>query len=56
MFDLIGTPKMMVKAYTDAGFKDLFKEIPVLLNPENYTLNYEIEFGKDQAPGSSGSD
>lgn len=56
MFDLVGNPKMMVKAYTDSGFKDLFKEIPVLLNPENYTLNYEIEFAKDQAPGTSGSD
>jgi LysM repeat protein len=56
MFDLIGKPKMIIHAYSDPTFRDKVDEFAVLLNPENYSLNYEIQFQDNQAPGTSGSE
>lgn len=56
MFDLIGKPKMIIHAYSDPTFRDKLDEFAVLLNPESYSLNYEIQFKDNQAPGTSGSE
>ncbi len=59
MFDLIGTPKMIIRAYNQPSFAksdQVGDDYSVLLNPENYSLNYDIEFEENQAPGTSGSD
>ena len=52
--DLIGTPKMMIRSFSDPTFNQMEDEFTVMLNPENYTLNYEVQFAKNQTPGSSG--
>ena len=52
--DLIGNPKMKIYSYSDPTFNQLEDEFTVLLNPENYTLNYEVQFAGSQSPGSSG--
>lgn len=52
--DLIGRPKMQIFAYSDPTFNQKVDEFTVLLNPENYTLNYEVKFAENQTPGTSG--
>ena len=52
--DLIGTPKMKIHAYSDPTFNQKVDEFTVLLNPGNYTLNYEVKFAENQTPGTSG--
>ena len=59
MFDLIGTPKMIIRAYNKPSFDrrdQVDKDYPVLLNPESYTLNYDVQFEGNQSPGSSGNE
>lgn len=49
--------KMQILAYSSAGYEDSKKvedgEFFVMVNPESYAINYEIEYGEDQAPGTS---
>ena len=49
--------KMQILAFTSAGYEDSKKvadgEFFVAVNPESYAINYEIEYGEDQAPGTS---
>lgn len=52
--DLIGSPKMKIYAYSDPTFNQKVDEFTVLLNPGNYTLNYEVQFAENQTPGTSG--
>lgn len=52
--DFIGSPKMKIYAYSDPAFNEKVDEFKVLLNPENYTLNYEVQFAGNQTPGTSG--
>ena len=52
--DLIGTPKMKILAFLDPTFNAKDDEFMVMLNPGNYTLNYEVKFAENQTPGTSG--
>ena len=49
--------KMQIIAFSSAGYEDSKKvddgEFFVAVNPETYAITYEIEYGKDQAPGTS---
>lgn len=49
--------KMRIVAYKKANYKESEKvqegEFTVKVNPETYTLDFEIEYDEDQAPGTS---
>jgi len=49
--------KMQIIAFTGADYENSQKigdgEFFVAVNPETYSLNYEIDYGEDQAPGTS---
>ncbi len=49
--------KMQLIAFSSAGYEDSNivddGEFFVAVNPENYSVNLEIEYGEDQAPGTS---
>lgn len=54
--NLIGTPKMKITAYSDSGFSQKSGEMFVQINPNTYTLNYEIQYAGTQTPGTSGQE
>jgi len=56
MIPNLGHPKMRIVAYNNEAMRPNHKEgeFIALLNPESYTLNYEVEYGDNQAAGTSG--
>jgi len=53
---LVGQPKMKIMAYSDNNFSEKVDELFVQLNPESYTLDYEVRFANSQTTGSSGQE
>ena len=51
-----GLEKMKIVAYEDARYENEISggTYNVQVNPDSYTFNYKIEYGMQQAPGSSG--
>lgn len=56
IFNLNGTPKMKIMAFSGKNFSDKVDEMVVQLNPDKYTLDYEVQFANSQTPGSSGQE
>jgi len=54
IFNLTGTPKMKIMAFSDTSFSQKTGEMVVQLNPDKYSLDYEVQFANTQNPGSSG--
>ena len=54
--NLVGTPKMKIMAFSDTGFSQKTGEVEVQLNPDTYTLNYEVSYATNQATGTSGNE
>ncbi len=46
--------KMMLYSYSDPEFQERSGEFQVLLNPEKYSMDYEVQFAENQSPGTSG--
>ena len=55
-FNLTGTPKMKIIAFSDTSFSQKSGEMVVQLNPDKYSLDYEVQFANTQKPGSSGQE
>ncbi len=58
MFDFINNgqmTKLRIEAYSDPQFSDPIDdgEFTALMNPEKYSIRYEIEHNNEQAPGTS---
>ena len=47
---------MRITAFSDTSFLDKVGEFTVMLNPETYSLNYEVLFSAKQTTGSSGQE
>ncbi len=56
IFNLTGTPKMKIMAFSDTSFSQKAGELVVQLNPDKYTLDYEVQFANSQGSGSSGKE
>jgi hypothetical protein len=56
IFNLTGTPKMKIMAFSDTSFSQKAGEIIVQLNPDKYSLDYEVQFANTQSSGSSGQE
>lgn len=56
IFNLTGTPKMKIMAFLDTSFSQKAGEIVVQLNPDKYSLDYEVQFANNQSSGSSGQE
>lgn len=54
--NLVGQPKMKIMAFSDNGFSEKVDEMFVQLNPESYSLDYEVQFANSQTTGSSGKE
>jgi hypothetical protein len=57
MFNSLGElKKMTLTGYLDSGFSEASGQVYVaVINPETYTLNYEIQQNQEQAAGTSGN-
>ena len=56
IFNITGTSKMKIIAFSDTSFSQKAGEMVVQLNPDKYSLDYEVLFSNSQTPGSSGQE
>lgn len=55
-FNLTGAPKMKIMAFSDTNFSQKAGEVVLQLNPEKYSLDYEVQFANTQSSGSTGQE